>query len=199
VNVPDRERAGVKQAGVRAGSVGQTIPGVAAKVVHRETGETLKSGEEGLLVVRGPNRMLGYLNRQAETEAVLRDGWYVTGDIVIMDKDGFIKIVDRQSRFSKIAGEMVPHGKIEDVLRSLIPGVPCVVTAVADARRGEKLVAFVAGNGTTPQSIWQQLVASELPKIWIPKADDIRLVETLPMLGTGKVDLRAIRQMALTA
>jgi acyl-[acyl-carrier-protein]-phospholipid O-acyltransferase/long-chain-fatty-acid--[acyl-carrier-protein] ligase len=199
VNVPDRERAGVKQAGLRVGSVGQTIPGVAAKVVHRETGETLTSGEEGLLVVRGPNSMLGYLNRPAETEAVLRDGWYLTGDIVVMDGDGFIKIVDRQSRFSKIAGEMVPHGKIEEVLQSLVSGAPCVVTAVADDHKGERLVAFVAGNGTTPQEIWQQLVASALPRIWIPKPDDIRLVENLPMLGAGKIDLRAVKQMALAA
>ncbi len=196
VNVPDRERAGVRQPGLRVGSVGQAIPGVAAKVVHRDTGESLKSGEEGLLLVRGPNRMLGYLNRPAETEAVLRDGWYVTGDIVIMDKDGFIKIVDRQSRFSKIAGEMVPHGKVEEVLGSVAGGAPCVVTSVSDERRGERLIAFVAGSASTQQEIWQRLMASELPKMWIPKADDIHFVENLPMLGTGKVDLCAVRQMA---
>jgi acyl-[acyl-carrier-protein]-phospholipid O-acyltransferase / long-chain-fatty-acid--[acyl-carrier-protein] ligase len=199
VNVPDRERIGIKQIGFRPGTVGQPIPGVAAKVVDRETGETLKSGEEGLLLVKGPNRMLGYLHRLQETEAVLRDGWYVTGDIVVMDEDGFIRIVDRQSRFSKIAGEMVPHGKVEEVLQSVVPGVPCVVTAVADERKGEKLVAFVAGTGSTPEEIWRQLMTSELPKLWIPKADDIHSVETLPMLGTGKVDLRAVRQMALAA
>jgi acyl-[acyl-carrier-protein]-phospholipid O-acyltransferase/long-chain-fatty-acid--[acyl-carrier-protein] ligase len=199
VNVPDRERAGVKQTGVRAGSVGQPIPGVAAKVVHPETGETLKTGEEGLLLVRGPNRMLGYLNRPAETEAALRDKWYVTGDIVVVDVDGFIKIVDRQSRFSKIAGEMIPHGKIEEVIQSVVSGAPCVVTGVADERRGEKLIAFVAGNGTSPQEIWHQLIASELPKMWIPKVDDIHLIEKLPTLGTGKVDLRAVKEMALSA
>ena len=90
--------------------------------------------------------MLGYWNRPAETEAVLRDGWYVTGDIAVMDADGFIKIVDRQSRFSKIAGEMVPHGKVEEVLQSLTLGASCVVTAVADERRGERLVAFVTSR-----------------------------------------------------
>jgi len=199
VNIPDRERGSVKQAGVRAGSVGRTIPGVAAKVVHCETGETLTSGEEGLLLVRGPNRMLGYWNRPSETKAVLRDGWYVTGDIAVMDADGFIKIVDRQSRFSKIAGEMVPHGKVEEVLQSLTVGASCVVTAVTDERRGERLVAFVTSRETTPEQIWQQLMASGLPKLWIPKPDDIRLVESLPMIGTGKVDLRVVKQMALTA
>lgn len=196
VNIPDRERAGVKQTGLRTGSVGKPIPGVAAKVVHRDTGEDLAIGEEGLLLVKGPNRMLGYLNRPSETEAVLRDGWYVTGDIVTMDKEGFIKIVDRESRFSKIAGEMVPHGKVEEVLGSVIAGVPCAVTAISDARRGERLVAFVAANTLTQHEIWQRLMTSELPKIWIPKVDDIHLVENLPALGTGKVDLRALKQMA---
>jgi acyl-[acyl-carrier-protein]-phospholipid O-acyltransferase/long-chain-fatty-acid--[acyl-carrier-protein] ligase len=111
VNVPDRERASVKQIGTRSGTVGQPVPGVAVKVVHRETGETVKNGDEGLVLVKGPNRMLGYLHRPMETEAVLRDGWYVTGDIVVVDGEGFIRIVDRQSRFSKIAGEMVPTGR----------------------------------------------------------------------------------------
>ena len=199
VNVPNRERAGVKQIGHHPGTVGQPVPGVAAKIVDRETGEPLEQGEEGLLLVKGPNRMLGYLNRPAETQAALRDGWYVTGDIAVMDGEGFIRLVDRQSRFSKIAGEMVPHGKIEEVLQSVVDGAPCAVTAVADERKGEKLVAFIAGAQATSQEVWQRLMASELPKLWIPKADDIHLVETLPVLGTGKVDLRAVRQMALAA
>jgi len=79
---------------------------------------------------------------------------YVTGDIVVMDEDGFIKIVDRQFRFSKIGGEMVPHGKIEEVLQFATAGAACAVTSVADDRRGERLVAFVAGDGTTPLQIW---------------------------------------------
>jgi acyl-[acyl-carrier-protein]-phospholipid O-acyltransferase / long-chain-fatty-acid--[acyl-carrier-protein] ligase len=91
--------------------------------------------------------MMGYLNRPTETEAALRDGWYVTGDIVVMDEDGFMRIVDRQSRFSKIGGEMVPHGKIEEVLQSATAGAPCAVTLIADDRRGERLVAWVAGQG----------------------------------------------------
>ncbi|MBV8820238.1 MAG: AMP-binding protein [Acidobacteriaceae bacterium] len=93
VNVPDREHAGVKQTGLRPGTVGQTIPGVAARVVNRETGERCRTGEEGLLLVKGANRMLGYLNRPEETAKVLRGDWYVTGDIVTMDDEGFIKIV----------------------------------------------------------------------------------------------------------
>jgi len=179
------------------GTVGQTVPNVAAKVVDRETGAPLGPGEEGLLLVKGPNRMLGYLNKPEETQNVLRDGWYITGDIVSVTEDGFIKIVDRQSRFSKIAGEMVPHSKIEQVLQEIFADTACAVTGVADERRGEKLVAFVASPALTPKDIWQKLLDSGLPKIWIPKLDDIHILESLPLLGTGKVDLRALVQMAL--
>jgi acyl-[acyl-carrier-protein]-phospholipid O-acyltransferase/long-chain-fatty-acid--[acyl-carrier-protein] ligase len=197
VNVPDCEGPGVKQPGTRTGTVGQPVPGAAAKVVDRETGEPLGPGAEGMLLVKGPNRMLGYLNRPDETAAVLRDGWYVTGDIVTMTEDGFIKIVDRQSRFSKIAGEMIPHNKIEEVLQGLFADTLCVVTGVADERRGEKLVAFVEARGITSKDIWQSLLETDLPKIWIPKSDDIHVIEKLPLLGTGKVDLLAVVQMAL--
>jgi len=196
VNVPDCEQGGITQVGTRAGTVGQTVPRVAAKVVHRETGAPVAHGEEGMLLVRGANRMIGYLNRPEETAAVFRDGWYVTGDIVVMDADGFIKIVDRQSRFSKIAGEMVPHGKVEEVLRGVLNNDMCCVTAISDERRGERLVALVAGQGMNGREVWEKLMASELPKMWIPKADDIRIVDALPMLGTGKLDLKAAKMAA---
>jgi acyl-[acyl-carrier-protein]-phospholipid O-acyltransferase/long-chain-fatty-acid--[acyl-carrier-protein] ligase len=140
--------------------------------------------------------MLGYLNRPAETEAVLRDGWYVTGDIVNLDPEGFMRIVDRVSRFSKIGGEMVPHGKIEEALQTVLRGAPCAVTAVADDRKGERLVAFAAAPGLSSQEIWQALQSTPLPKLWIPKAADIRTIDRLPVLGTGKLDLRAIKRLA---
>jgi len=196
VNVPDREQHGITTIGTRAGTVGQTVPGVAAKVVHLETGEALPHGTEGVLLVKGVNRMLGYLNRPDETAAVLRDGWYVTGDIVVMDADGFIRIVDRQSRFSKIGGEMVPHGKVEEALRTILDGEPCCVTAVSDERKGERLVALIAAPNVLPKEVWQKLMASELPKMWIPKLDDIRIVNALPVLGSGKLDLRAAKRLA---
>ena len=199
VNVPDRQQLGVTQIGTRAGSVGQTVPGVAAKVVDRETGAALPHGQEGVLLVRGANRMLGYLNKPEETAAMFQDGWYVTGDIVIMDADGFIRIVDRQSRFSKIAGEMVPHGKVEEVLRSVLPeGASCFVTGVSDERKGERLVALIAAE-VPPKEVWQKLMNTDLPKLWIPKADDIRIVPALPLLGTGKLDLKAAKRLATEA
>ena len=76
-------------------------------------------GQSGMLLVRGPNVMQGYLGKPEKTAEVLRDGWYVTGDIASLDEDGFLEITDRLSRFSKIGGEMVPHIKIEEKLHEL--------------------------------------------------------------------------------
>jgi len=196
VNVPDREAGGGSQAGRRLGTVGQPIPGVAVKVVDPETGADVPEGSDGLLLVRGPNRMMGYWNQPEATLKTLRDGWYVTGDIVSLDAQGFIRIVDRQARFSKIAGEMAPHRKVEEALRSVVSDAAVVVTGVADDRKGERLVAFVAKPGTCPLTVWRGLMETDLPKLWIPKRDDIRIVNAIPMLGSGKVDFRAVRAMA---
>src|SRR6266853_703484 len=94
--------------------------GVTAKIVDPATGAGPLFGREGLLLVKGPNRMLGYLGEAELTADVLRDGWYVTGDIATIDEGGFVRITDRLSRFSKIAGEMVPHMKIEEEIQTLI-------------------------------------------------------------------------------
>jgi acyl-[acyl-carrier-protein]-phospholipid O-acyltransferase / long-chain-fatty-acid--[acyl-carrier-protein] ligase len=195
-NVPDRAAGGESQVGMRPGTVGQPIPGVAVKVADPETGADVRAGSEGLLLVRGPNRMMGYWNQPELTRNSLRVGWYVTGDIVSLDAAGFIRIVDRQSRFSKIAGEMAPHGKVEEALRSVVPDAPVVVTGVADDRKGERLVAFVAKPGACPAAVWKGLMETGLPKLWIPKRDDIRIVDAIPMLSSGKVDFRSVRAMA---
>jgi acyl-[acyl-carrier-protein]-phospholipid O-acyltransferase/long-chain-fatty-acid--[acyl-carrier-protein] ligase len=169
-------------------------------VVDPETGRDLAEGQEGLLLLKGPGRMVGYLADDNATAAALRDGWYVTGDIAVVDEDGFIRITDRLSRFSKIGGEMVPHLKIEEAMLR-IPGVEAAcVTAVPDAQRGERLVGFyVANEAMGPQLVWQALAESDLPKIWIPKAADLRRIESLPVLGTGKIDLRAVKALAAAA
>ena len=193
VNVPD---AG--DAGARRGSVGRPLPGISAMIVDPETGEGPLIGKAGLLLVNGPNRMVGYLGEPDLTAQAFRDGWYVTGDIATIDDAGFIRITDRLSRFSKIAGEMVPHMKVEEHLQALLrdPHV-CVVTAVPDPIKGERLVAFHTDPGLTAQEVWDRLSRSDLPKLWVPKREDLRFVESIPTLGTGKVDLRAVRQLAL--
>ncbi|HXI30517.1 MAG TPA: hypothetical protein VNG89_18895, partial [Vicinamibacterales bacterium] len=150
-----------------------------------------------LLLVRGPNQMAGYLGEPELTRTAMRDGWYVTGDIAVIDEDGFIHITDRLSRFSKIAGEMVPHMKIEEELQALLEEPhTCVVTSVPDEVKGERLIAFHTDPDRTAQEIWDRLGDSSLPKLWIPKREDIRHVESIPTLGTGKVDLRSVRTLA---
>ena len=108
-----------------------------------------------------------------------------------------MRITDRLSRFSKIAGEMVPHMKVEEELQALLRDPhTCVVTAVADEAKGERLVALHTDPDLTPQQAWEQLSQSDLPKLWVPKREDIRFVDSIPTLGTGKVDLRGVRDLA---
>ncbi|HEY3148411.1 MAG TPA: AMP-binding protein, partial [Dongiaceae bacterium] len=200
VNVPNVVHQGAEQVGHKPGTVGHPLPGVAAKVVDLEDGHDLREGEEGLLLLKGPGRMVGYLADDNATAAALRDGWYVTGDIAVVDEDGFIRITDRLSRFSKIGGEMVPHLKIEEAMLR-IPGVEAAcITAVPDPQRGERLIGFyVANEAMAPQLIWQALGESDLPKIWVPKATDLKRIESLPVLGSGKIDLRAVKALAVAA
>jgi len=197
VNVPDVGGRGETQRGTRAGSVGHPLPGVVAKIVDPATGEGPLFDRDGLLLVKGPNRMKGYLGEPEKTAEVIRDGWYITGDIATIDDAGFICITDRLSRFSKIGGEMVPHMKVEQEIQNLIdPHQSCAVTAVADPARGERLVAFYTDPAVSPQELWERLCRTELPRLWIPKRDDLRLAEHIPTLGTGKVDLRAVKRIA---
>jgi acyl-[acyl-carrier-protein]-phospholipid O-acyltransferase/long-chain-fatty-acid--[acyl-carrier-protein] ligase len=174
------------------------VPGVTAKAVDLETGVDLGPDAEGLLLLKGPGRMVGYLDDSERTAQVIRDGWYVTGDLGVIDGDGFIQITDRLSRFSKVGGEMVPHLKIEEAMLK-IPGVNnAAVVAVPDADRGERLFGlYVSEAELAPDQVWRGLSESGLPKLWIPKARDLRRVEELPTLATGKIDMRQLKQTAL--
>jgi acyl-[acyl-carrier-protein]-phospholipid O-acyltransferase/long-chain-fatty-acid--[acyl-carrier-protein] ligase len=197
VNAPDVHVPGEYQRGSQPGTVGHPLPGVVAKVVDLDTGEGPLIGRDGLLLVNGPNRMMGYLGDPERTAEALRDGWYVTGDIACIDDAGFVRITDRLSRFSKIAGEMVPHLKVEEQIQALLDAThTCVVTAVPDEARGERLVAFYTDPAFAPHELWERLCLTELPKLWLPKREDIRFIDAIPTLGTGKVDLRAVRQLA---
>jgi acyl-[acyl-carrier-protein]-phospholipid O-acyltransferase/long-chain-fatty-acid--[acyl-carrier-protein] ligase len=141
--------------------------------------------------------MLGYLGDPQKTQEVIRDGWYVTGDIAEIDEAGFIRITDRLSRFSKIGGEMVPHMKIEEQIQSLLAeDAACIVSSIPDESRGERLVAFYTDPTLPPQELWEKLCRAELPRLWLPKREDMHIIESIPTLGTGKVDLRAVRQLA---
>ena len=199
INVPDIDDGRVRQAGARQGTVGHPLPNVAVRIVDATTGADLPTGSEGLLLVRGPNRMLGYLGNPEKTREVVRDGWYVTGDIAAVDSDGFLRITDRLSRFSKIGGEMVPHIKVEETINRILGEQAAVVTAVPDEHKGERLVAFYTRRDTDPRELWDRLTESELPKLWIPKREYMFCIDAIPFLPTGKLDLRKVKAMALEA
>ena len=141
--------------------------------------------------------MLGYLNAPEKTNEVLRDGWYITGDIAAIDEDGFIRLTDRLSRFSKIAGEMVPHLKVEETIGQILGDWASVVTAIPDDAKGERLVAFYTRPDMSPEALWSRLGESNLPKLWIPKRENLRYIDTIQILGSGKVDLKRVRSLAL--
>jgi acyl-[acyl-carrier-protein]-phospholipid O-acyltransferase/long-chain-fatty-acid--[acyl-carrier-protein] ligase len=197
VNVANVAQSAGRQIGHKPGTVGHPIPGVSAKVVDLETGETLAEDSEGLLLLKGPGRMLGYLANPENTAEVLRDDWYVTGDVAAIDDDGFIRITDRLARFSKIGGEMVPHLKIEAAVSEVSGVHACVASSATDARKGERLVVFYTGEEqVTGVAIWEALSGTGIPKLWLPKRENIYRLDALPMLATGKIDLRKVKLMA---
>jgi acyl-[acyl-carrier-protein]-phospholipid O-acyltransferase/long-chain-fatty-acid--[acyl-carrier-protein] ligase len=114
----------------------------------------------------------------------------------MIDDDGFLRITDRLSRFSKIGGEMVPHLKIEEAVHELFDDFPCAVCGIPDDRRGERLALLYTREDVEPAELWRRLSETELPKLWVPKRENIYRVESLPTLGTGKADLRGIRLLA---
>ena len=197
VNSPDFQDKKYPQIGTKHGTVGLPIPGVAVKIVDPETQEPLPPGQEGMLLVKGPNRMLGYLNDPARTAQVFQDGWYITGDMAKLDEDGFLSITDRLARFSKVGGEMVPHLLVEELISKACGDAPCVVTGLPDERKGEKLAVLYTDPNITPEELWHRLAATDLPKLWLPKLENIHHVDELPLLGTGKLDLRGVRTRAL--
>jgi len=197
VNIPDVVDGTARQIGNKPGTVGRPIPGVAVKIIDAQTEQPLPLNREGLLLVKGENCMLGYLGQPELTAQAVRGDWYVTGDIASIDEEGFIHITDRLSRFSKIAGEMVPHMKIEEIIDGIIGHPGSAVTAIPDSQRGEKLVAYYTENGITREQLWERLNQSELPKLWIPKREDIHQIPSIPLLGSGKVDLKTVRALAL--
>jgi acyl-[acyl-carrier-protein]-phospholipid O-acyltransferase/long-chain-fatty-acid--[acyl-carrier-protein] ligase len=200
VNVPPSRNPNQGAPSAREGTVGRPIPGVTVKTVHPETGADLPPSEVGMLLVTGPNVMKGYLQQQELTSQVVRDGWYITGDLARIDDDGFIEITGRESRFSKIGGEMVPHVKIEEALQKALGGdeehLLAAVTAVPDPFRGERLVVLYRRGEKVPEQICRDLAAAGLPNLWVPSPDSFIEVAEIPILGTGKLDLRAIKDTA---
>lgn len=201
VNVPDFQEDTVRQIGNKRGTIGQPIPGVAARIVHRETLQDLPQGQEGLLLMYGANVMKGYLGKEELTQKKVVDGgWYITGDLAFLDEDGFITITGREERFAKVGGEMVPLEKVEDELHQILKTNDklCAVTAIPDAKKGERLIVLhLPLTETTPRDLFKQLNERGLPPIYIPSQRDFYEVKELPILGTGKLDIKKCKQMAI--
>lgn len=202
VNIPPSRDNDDNQKTLCEGSVGRCIPGVSAKITHVDTNKELGVDEEGILWIKGPNVMKGYLNNPEKTAEVLVDGWYNTGDMAKLDKDGFIHITGRISRFSKIGGEMVPHIRIEEVLQQFVGmdeevGPSVAVTSVPDKKKGERLIVLHLALDKKPSELIEHLREEGLPNLFIPSEDSFAEIDAMPVLGTGKINLKGLKQMAV--
>ncbi|MBN2294864.1 MAG: AMP-binding protein, partial [Pirellulales bacterium] len=200
-NIPPERVPQAGQVASREGSIGQTFNGISAKIVDLDTDEDLGTNRAGMLLVTGPNVMKGYLHKPELTAEVIRDGWYVTGDMAKIDDDGFIFITGRISRFSKIGGEMVPHIGVEEAIVDAMgldaDELSIAVTSVPDPGKGERLIVLYTNLPCQPVEICQKLREAGLPAIWVPSPDAFRQVDEIPVLGTGKLALKEIKDLAL--
>jgi acyl-[acyl-carrier-protein]-phospholipid O-acyltransferase/long-chain-fatty-acid--[acyl-carrier-protein] ligase len=199
-NVSDVDVRGIKQVRNKIGTVGHPLPGVAGRIVDPDTDVPLPPGAEGMLVIKGPNVMPGYLNRPDLTAKAIKNGWYTTGDMARLDEDGFIIITGRLSRFAKIGGEMIPLEKLEEDMHAVLGtnDRALAVAAVPDDRRGERLVVLHLPTFTMPpREMGQKLAERGLPNLWVPGDRDYYEVKELPLLGTGKLDLKRVKELAL--
>ena len=198
LSLPDVDVDGVYQAGRKDGAVGQPVPGVAARIVDPDTGAPLPAGQAGMLLIKGPNVMKGYWKRPDLTAEAVTDGWYRTGDMAAIDEEGFITITDRLARFSKIAGEMVPHIAIEEIYLSRLKTSEAVlaVTSVACDKKGERLVVLHTEAAGDPAVLHELMQSSELPNLWKPARDAYKRIEQLPLTGSGKLDVKELRRLA---
>ena len=179
------------------GSIGCPLPGIHARIVDINNGVELPPGKDGKLQVRAGTVMKGYLNDPDLTARVIQNDYYDTGDIGHMDEDGYIYITGRASRFSKIGGEMVPHEVVEDAITVFLHSEhrEVAVAGRSDRMKGERLVIFHTIENIDTAAIIAGLREAKLPNIWIPKAEDFVKVESLPLLGSGKLDLQALKEM----
>ncbi len=199
-NTPDVAVPGGSLLNNKPGTIGPPLPGVCARIVDPDTRQMLPVGQDGLVLIRGANAMQGYLDKPELTATVLQDNEYCTGDMGRIDEDGYITLTGRLSRFAKIGGEMVPLEKIEEELHGLLQTSErlLAVAAVPDERKGERLVVLHLATLETPvPQLCRGLSERGLPNLWVPGERDFFAVPQLPLLGSGKLDLKGVKEMAL--
>jgi acyl-[acyl-carrier-protein]-phospholipid O-acyltransferase / long-chain-fatty-acid--[acyl-carrier-protein] ligase len=202
VNLPDPipERPDVVvQPLYRLGSVGKMAAGIAAEIRDPDDDEKkLTIYETGMLWLRGPNIFEGYLDDPKRTAEVLRDRWLKTGDIGRLDEDGFLYIEGRLSRFSKIGGEMVPHEVVEQKIIAAL-GLDggerrIAICGVPDESKGEALL-LLSADAIDINALRSKLNEAGVPNLWIPKRAII--IDAIPTLASGKLDLKQCREIAM--
>jgi len=175
----------------RFGTVGRLLPGIEARL------EPVPGVEDGgRLYVRGPNVMLGYL--KADNPGVLQppeEGWHDTGDIVSIDRDGFVTIKGRAKRFAKIGGEMISLAAIETLASELWPDALSAVVTQPDPRRGERVVLLTERKHATRAAFQAHARAKGASDLMVPA--DVIVVDKLPLLGSGKPDLTAVARLVV--
>lgn len=176
----------------RPGSIGRVIPSAEVRIADLHTGEPLPPGHEGKILVKGELVMKGYLNDAEETSLRVRDGWYDTGDMGVLDSEGFLWHLGRLRRFVKIGGEMVSLARVESVLGPLLPeGVDFCIVDVPDPQKGARLYVAITRKVDERDLIRQ--MAEKLPSIAVPT--EFAYFDELPKMGSGKSDFRRITTM----
>lgn len=191
--------------GYKFGSIGHVLPGLAVRITDPDDDEVrLSLSEQGMIWFRGANVFKGYVGRPELNEKIFRDGWFKSGDLGSVDLNGFLTLAGRRSRFSKIGGEMVPHEVVEIAIEEFVEkpadlqGRAVAVVGVPDEQKGEALVLLSAvhhSNLTQAlDAIRAHLAEQGLPRLWAPR--EIIPVELIPMLTSGKMDLRGCQMLA---
>ncbi len=176
----------------KPGSVGKVLPSVRVKIVDINSGEALPPGGEGKILVKGDLVMKGYFDDLEETSLRIKDGWYETGDMGVLDEEGYLWHRGRLKRFVKIGGEMVSLVRVESALLHLLPeGIDCCVVEVPDSLKGARIVAAVT-HQVNEKKILKRM-AEELPTIALPK--QFVVLGEFPKMGSGKIDFRTITEM----
>lgn len=178
--------------GNRPGSIGVPIPGTRVRIENIDNGEDCAPGETGKIMVKGEGVMSGYLNDVAESHLRLKSGWYDTGDLGVLDEDGYLWHKGRLKRFVKIGGEMISLVNVEETLKAVIgEDVECCAVELPDARRGSRIIA-VTNKRIDEQDVARKLT-QQLPNLALPKKYVV--VKELPMMGSGKIDFRTLTEI----
>jgi len=169
------------------GSCGLPVPGVMVRIVDPRTGLDVAAGEEGELIVRGPNVMLGYHDKPAETAAALKGGWYHTGDLAKSDANGFLTITGRLKELIIRGGQNIAPAEIEEVVNAHASVLDSAVIGIAHEKLGEVPVIFVVARPGFDFNA-EKLIAhckSKLSAYKIPQA--VHLIDQIPRTGSGKI------------